>query len=63
MKWRPQDVVAAMLAAVILLFVIGSVIVLLLGTDKSESPDLWADLMKVVTGGLIGYIMGGDKKK
>lgn len=56
--YKPKDIIALILALCILASVVGSIFM------DSKSPievsKLWADLLKVILGGLIGYIMSGN---
>ena len=61
MKLTPQSLVAIILASCILVITIGNVIY---GyrNENIELATIWADLLKVMIGGLIGYIMSGNTK-
>ncbi len=61
MKWTPQAIVAIILSCCILLVVCGNIFY---GTkaDSIERATIWADILKVLIGGLIGYIMSGKNE-
>lgn len=62
MKWTPQSIVAVILALCLLIAVFGGVF-FSARADSLERANIWADLLKVLLGGLIGYIMSGNSKE
>ena len=58
-KWTAREWVAILLAASVLLTLLGNVVFALMMQDHNDvSTAALADLLKVITGGLIGYIAG-----
>ena len=61
MKWTPQAIVAIILSSCVFAVFIGNIITQrVLDVDTAT---LWSDLLKVMVGGLIGYIMSGNKNE
>ncbi len=62
---NPRALVATILALTVLAFTInGTVLPMALDRPVStEGYDAWSDLINVLIGGLIGYIMGGSNDK
>jgi len=62
-KWRPQDVVALVLAIAIFVSFAGFMISRLLGVDVAPEylAMAWKDLLMALTGGLIGYVSGNSE--
>jgi len=59
----PQDIVAILLAAAVLAFVAGGIAEALIYNNQSGEIQVnaWHDLIKVLIGGLIGYMAGSKK--
>ena len=60
---RPQDFVAILLASGIVVVLIGFVIksAIFGGTQPEYIINHWADIIKILIGGLIGYMAGHAK--
>jgi len=61
---NPRAIVAIILAVSVLIFVGSGVLKAVSGNMEivsAETAQVWADLIKVLIGGLIGYIAGSDK--
>ena len=66
MSFKPQDIVAVVLSVSILAFIILGVLEHKndIVTDNELSlANIWGDLIQVIVGGLIGYIMTKDGGK
>lgn len=61
---QPHSIVAVVLSASVLAFILGAVSKGLMYPMliTPESLNVWADLMKVIVGGLIGYMATGNTK-
>lgn len=62
MRYSPQSIVAIILALCLLLTIVGSVFFNNRALDL-ERANIWADLLKVLLGGLIGYIMSENRNE
>ncbi len=60
---EPRSIVAVVLSITVMIFVLLGVIRSLIypETASLQGAEMWADLMKVIIGGLIGYIASGNK--
>ena len=61
---HPKDIVAMMLAGIILLFILLSAIITLSGfIIDGQATLMWKDIVLAVVGGLVGYISGSTSKE
>ena len=57
-----RDIVAIMLAATLMLFILSSAYITVSGTGMdAKAMGFWTNFLSTVVGGLVGYIAGNNK--